>query len=113
MRTLYPFADYLAINVSSPNTVGLRQLQARQMLEALLKILLDERHNLSASFRRTVPLLVKLAPDLNEAELEDALGVMLSVGIDGVIATNTTISRVGLRSPYANEVGGLSGAPLR
>lgn len=113
MRALYPFADYLAINVSSPNTVGLRQLQARQALEALLAALLEERRALSTRFGRKAPLLVKLAPDLSESELEDALGAMLDAQIEGVIATNTTIGREALRSPNAKESGGLSGIPLR
>jgi dihydroorotate dehydrogenase len=113
MRALYPFADYFAINVSSPNTVGLRQLQARQALEALLAVLLEERRALSTRFGRKTPLLVKLAPDLNEAELEDALGVLLDAHLDGVIATNTTLEREGLRSRNARESGGLSGTPLR
>ena len=113
MRALYPFADYLAINVSSPNTVGLRQLQARQALEALLAVLLEERRALSTRFGRKAPLLVKLAPDLSESELEDALGAMLDAQIEGVIATNTTLGRGALRSPNAKESGGLSGTPLR
>jgi len=113
MRALYPFADYFAINVSSPNTVGLRQLQARQAFEALLAVLLEERRALSTRFGRKTPLLVKLAPDLREAELEDALEVMLDARLDGVIATNTTLEREGLRSRYARESGGLRGTPLR
>jgi len=110
--TLYerfaPFADYLAINVSSPNTVGLRRLQARDALEALLSQL--------ASARRTshpaLPILVKLAPDLTDDELDDALDAITRTGMDGVIATNTTLRRDGLRSSRANETGGLSGTPL-
>lgn len=105
---LAPLADYLVINVSSPNTVGLRRLQGRAALEALLDAALARR---DAQPRRT-PLLVKLAPDLDDAGLDDALGVLLDRGVDGVVATNTTLSRAGLRSAGATAAGGLSGRPL-
>ena len=109
-----PLADYLVINVSSPNTVGLRRLQARENLEQLLTTLADRRRQKQAQIGRHVPLLVKLAPDLTSAELEDALGAIIMAGMDGVIATNTTITREGLSpSGIANEAGGLSGQPLR
>jgi len=103
-----PLADYLAVNVSSPNTVGLRRLQAREYLEDLLKQLVDAR--LRSAIPR--PILVKLAPDLTNEELDDALAAATSAGIEGVIATNTTIGRDGLRSPHRKESGGLSGRPL-
>lgn len=103
-----PLADYLALNVSSPNTVGLRQLQGRAALEALLAPVVAARDALSPR----VPLLVKLAPDLDDAALDAALGAMLDAGVDGVIATNTTTDRAGLRSVAAAEAGGLSGRPL-
>ncbi len=109
MRAFAPLADYLAINVSSPNTVGLRRLQGREMLESLLKSIDVERATLNV----TKPILVKLAPDLGDDELEDALGVILDSGMDGVIAANTTLARGGLRSKYREESGGLSGSPLR
>ena len=112
MRQFAPLADYLAVNVSSPNTVGLRRLQARDLLEALLGALAQERQVQVQGLGRAVPVLVKLAPDLEQAELEDALAAIQSSGMDGVIATNTTIRREGLRSPRAGESGGLSGAPL-
>ncbi len=102
-------ADYLAVNVSSPNTIGLRRLQARDYLETLLSKLVEKRSELDVQ----PPLLVKLAPDLTDAELDDALAAISSSGVDGVIATNTTISREGLDSPAGSETGGLSGAPLR
>ena len=105
---LAPLADYLVLNVSSPNTVGLRRLQGRAALEALLDAALARR---DAQPRRT-PLLVKLAPDLDDAGLDDALGVLLDRGVDGVVATNTTLSRAGLRSAGATAAGGLSGRPL-
>ncbi|MEA3350830.1 MAG: quinone-dependent dihydroorotate dehydrogenase [Chloroflexota bacterium] len=104
-----PLVDYLAVNVSSPNTVGLRRLQARDMLTDLLSQLDAARHR-SHTPR---PILVKLAPDLSDAELDDALDAIIRTGMDGVIATNTTISRERLHSPVGGETGGLSGAPLR
>jgi dihydroorotate dehydrogenase len=113
MKTLDGLADYLVINVSSPNTAGLRRLQGREMLENLLGAIANERHVQLAGGGRYVPILVKLAPDLSEDELEDATEVILSTGMDGVIATNTTLSRDGLRSAQQGETGGLSGAPLR
>ncbi|MBU1662527.1 MAG: quinone-dependent dihydroorotate dehydrogenase [Chloroflexi bacterium] len=103
-----PLADYMAVNVSSPNTVGLRRLQARELLADLLGQLAAAR--LQSPVPR--PILVKLAPDLTDAELDDALDAIIRTGMDGVIATNTSISREGLRSPVGGEAGGLSGAPL-
>jgi dihydroorotate dehydrogenase len=111
LRTFAGLADYIAVNVSSPNTLGLRRLQARNHLEGLLRSLLDERARLGAP--RPVPLLVKIAPDLAEAELEDAVGAIVGAGADGILATNTTLARVGLRSTRHAEAGGLSGLPLR
>ena len=113
MRHFMPVADYLAINVSSPNTVGLRRLQGRDMLEALLGAISLERKNITSATRKHFPILVKLAPDLSEGELEDALDVIVRTGMDGVIATNTTISREGVRGVQREETGGLSGEPLR
>jgi dihydroorotate dehydrogenase len=108
MRTFAPLADYLAINISSPNTVGLRRLQGREMLESLLKKINQER----AICNVQRPILVKLAPDLSDEELDDALDVILRTGMDGVIATNTTLGRAGLASRHQGETGGLSGRPL-
>jgi dihydroorotate dehydrogenase len=114
LRIFAPLADYLAVNVSSPNTAGLRRLQARRALEELLSTLAAERRALPpAGTGRRVPILVKLSPDLNEAELDDAVEAIERAGMDGVIATNTTLGRAGVRSPLAAEAGGLSGAPLR
>jgi dihydroorotate dehydrogenase len=112
MKIFAPLGDYLAINVSSPNTVGLRRLQARQELESLLNELNRERQAQEARLGRRVPLLVKLAPDLSAEELADALDVLQQTGMDGVIATNTTITREGIDGIHARETGGLSGAPL-
>lgn len=108
MRAFAPLADYLAVNISSPNTVGLRRLQGREMLENLLKHLRAER----LSLRIQPPVLIKIAPDLSDDELDDAVGAILDAGMDGIIATNTTLSREGVRSPLRAESGGLSGRPL-
>ena len=107
-----PLADYLAINISSPNTVGLRRLQERQAMKQLLDTIAGTRRSQEETLKRRVPLLVKLAPDLTDEELDDALDVLLDTGMDGVIATNTTLERQGLHSSLATESGGLSGAPL-
>jgi len=109
ISTFSPLADYLTINISSPNTIGLRRLQGKQMLNDLLGAIGQFR----LSLPQQIPLLVKLAPDLDQAELDDALEVILSRGMDGIVATNTTLSRPELRSSQAVESGGLSGAPLR
>jgi dihydroorotate dehydrogenase len=108
-----PQADYFTINISSPNTVGLRDLQHKEHLETLLSEIISARHELFLNKRRTLPILVKLAPDLTTQQLDEALDVILSKGIDGVIATNTTLSRTDLRSEHSCESGGLSGAPLK
>jgi dihydroorotate dehydrogenase len=109
----YDIADYLVVNVSSPNTLGLRRLQARQALGVLLAELQRARgERLQAGAPRR-PLLVKLAPDLSQGELSDALSAILDNGFDGVIAANTTVDRAGLHDPQRVESGGLSGAPLR
>lgn len=107
-----PHADYLTINVSSPNTVGLRALQGRAALEGLLSQLHAQRQFEETKLDKKIPLLVKLAPDLSESELDDALEVILQTRMDGVIATNTTLAREGLRSNRQGESGGLSGGPL-
>jgi dihydroorotate dehydrogenase len=105
-------ADYMTINVSSPNTVGLRKLQERRALEQLLNQLDAERSRLEEIGIQHLPLLVKLSPDLSDIQLDDALDVILANHMDGVIATNTTVARDGLDSALAEEIGGLSGKPL-
>jgi dihydroorotate dehydrogenase len=113
MRQFTPLADYLAINVSSPNTVGLRHLQGRELLAGLLGAIARERRDIAENGGRRIPILVKLAPDLSEEELDDALEGIVSSGMDGVIATNTTLGRENLHSKHCGETGGLSGDPLR
>ncbi|HKJ37430.1 MAG TPA: quinone-dependent dihydroorotate dehydrogenase, partial [Anaerolineales bacterium] len=104
-------ADYLTINISSPNTVGLRRLQGREMLEQLLSAIQKERETISLGRGGTSPILVKISPDLNDDELDDAIGVILDKSMDGIIATNTTLARDGLKSMHQRETGGLSGGP--
>ncbi|MEW6031020.1 MAG: quinone-dependent dihydroorotate dehydrogenase [Chloroflexota bacterium] len=106
-------ADYLTINVSSPNTEGLRRLQGREALNGLLTQLDLQRKLEEKKLEKSLPLLVKLSPDLTDEELDDALEVILRANMDGVIATNTTLGREGVRSVLRNETGGLSGSPLR
>ena len=113
LETFYDLTDYLAVNVSSPNTAGLRRLQARQHLEGLLAALREARASRVQRSGRRLPILVKLAPDLTEAELEEAVGAILEAEMDGIIATNTTLDRDSLRSSNRSETGGLSGRPLR
>ncbi|MBI2476361.1 MAG: quinone-dependent dihydroorotate dehydrogenase [Candidatus Taylorbacteria bacterium] len=113
---LYDYGDFFVINPSSPNTPGLRSLQKREALKALLEGI--QRQNLKAPRRpheRPKPILVKIAPDLTVEEIDDILTVINEVGIDGIVATNTTTSRDGLKTngEVAKEVGGLSGKPLR
>lgn len=112
LRRFTPLADYLTINISSPNTVGLRRLQGREMLESLLGAIAAERATIATGRGGRVPVLVKLAPDLSDEELDDAVGVILDTGMDGIIATNTTLAREGLQSAHQVESGGLSGKPL-
>lgn len=106
---VHPVADYLAVNVSSPNTPNLRKLQGSQVLGALLSTLQELNTKLGRK-----PLLVKIAPDLSDAEMESLIDVCLSHGIDGVLATNTTTAREGLKTERAYQLtdGGLSGKPL-
>jgi dihydroorotate dehydrogenase len=113
LRAVYATADYVTINISSPNTPGLRDLQEASSLEKLLTELVDARETLRGVHGKPVPLLVKIAPDLEGDGVESICAVLLRSGIDGIVATNTTISRpASLRSIHAGEFGGLSGAPL-
>jgi dihydroorotate dehydrogenase len=112
LRLFADHVDYLTVNVSSPNTIGLRQLQERSALDSLLKQLSQENEAITQISSHKVPILVKLAPDLTDTQLFDALETILSNHLDGVITTNTTLSREGVKSDNAHEDGGLSGAPL-
>ncbi len=114
MKKVYLYSDYLAVNISSPNTPGLRELQGGSYLKNLCLSLVEERDRLSGSLKADRrPLLVKIAPDLKKTELDEISDIILSSGIDGVIATNTTLSRKGIQGKYAKEQGGLSGIPVR
>ncbi|MDT8428147.1 MAG: quinone-dependent dihydroorotate dehydrogenase [Pseudomonadales bacterium] len=113
LRKAYPFASYIVINLSSPNTPGLRALQFGEELPQLLGLLKSEQHRLRAEHGKHVPLLVKIAPDLDNEEIALIAEVLVQHGIEGVIATNTTLDRTAvLGSVHCNEAGGLSGAPL-
>jgi dihydroorotate dehydrogenase len=106
------YADYLTINVSSPNTAGLRDLQGRAALESLLSHLHQQRLLEQKKYEKRIPILVKLAPDLSASELDDSIEAILCSRMDGIIVTNTTLAREGLRSNLKGESGGLSGSPL-
>lgn len=113
MRAFWRHASYLTINISSPNTAGLRDLQQTEQLTNLLAALKTEQARLHRIENKYVPLVVKIAPDLTPAEIDDIATILLAQNIDGVIATNTTTQREQVKdSPYANEAGGLSGKPL-
>jgi dihydroorotate dehydrogenase len=113
VRAFYDVASYLTINISSPNTPGLRDLQAPAALDELLARVLDARAALIASGAPRRPIMVKLAPDLAEADLEPIVGVLVRRGVDGIAVSNTTLARDGLAdAALANEAGGLSGRPL-
>ncbi|MEQ1881726.1 MAG: quinone-dependent dihydroorotate dehydrogenase [Burkholderiales bacterium] len=114
LRKVYRRASYVTINVSSPNTAQLRQLQHSDDFKRLLATLAREREVLTAREGRQVPLAVKIAPDLSETEVRSIAEALLEHGIDAAIATNTTTSREGVTGlPHADETGGLSGAPLK
>jgi dihydroorotate dehydrogenase len=112
LRAVYARASYITINISSPNTQGLRDLQQLDALMRLLGGLTETAEQLAGLHGVKKPMLVKVAPDLNEQELDDIAEVVRKTGMPGVIASNTTIQRPPLRSPLASETGGLSGAPL-
>ncbi|MEJ2412927.1 MAG: quinone-dependent dihydroorotate dehydrogenase, partial [Anaerolineales bacterium] len=105
--------DYFAVNVSSPNTLGLRQLQEKTYLAELLRELVAERDRLAVDLDRAPPIFVKLSPDLTDSELDQALDAITGSSAEGVIATNTTIQRKKLIVPDPGQAGGLSGKPLR
>lgn len=113
MKKVYRLASYIVVNISSPNTPGLRTLQFGESLQRLLDGLKNEQEKQASHCLRRVPLVVKIAPDMTQDEVDTFAQQVLSSGIEGVIATNTTMSRVGVESfPVAKEAGGLSGAPV-
>lgn len=109
LQQLHPYADYLTINISSPNTLSLRDLQAKEALRHLLDKLVRSANLVCPN----TPILVKIAPDLSLAEIDEVLEVITNYGISGIVATNTTTSRVGLSEEAITETGGVSGPPLR
>jgi dihydroorotate dehydrogenase len=113
LNKIYAYADYVTVNISSPNTPGLRQLQQAQELARLLNGLKQAQRQLAQQHEKYVPLVIKIAPDLSTTELTTLAEQLLEHQIEGVIATNTTLSRSGVEKlPHANETGGLSGSPL-
>ena len=113
LRKVYARASYVTINISSPNSSGLRELQAEDSLRRLLATLLSEREQLATRHRKRVPILVKIAPDLTDAELDAMAAVFLEQRVDGLICTNTTVDRETVAHlPHGSETGGLSGKPL-
>ena len=114
LEKVYPYADYITINISSPNTKGLRELQDTEQLNSLLAVLNDRRLELADKFQKRVPLVVKVAPDLEDEQIPRMAEVVIQNEFDGVIATNTTISRDAVKGMrHADEQGGLSGAPVK
>jgi dihydroorotate dehydrogenase len=110
---VYPHADYVTVNISSPNTKNLRALQSDEALDALLGALQQRKAALAQEHRRTVPMFVKIAPDLDDDQVKLIAATLKKHGIDGVIATNTTIARDAVQGlKHADEAGGLSGAPV-
>ena len=114
LEAVYPHADYVSVNISSPNTHNLRELQGDEALNALLGSLSEKRARLQQQQGRSVPLFVKIAPDLDGQQVDHIASLLRQHGMDGVVATNTTVSRTAVKGmPHAEEAGGLSGAPVR
>jgi dihydroorotate dehydrogenase len=114
LRAVYPYASYVTVNISSPNTKGLRELQDGAALERLLGALKTEQAKLTQRHRKYVPLVVKIAPDLSRTEIQLIAATLIQYKVDGVIATNTTVDRGAVAGhAHAEEVGGLSGRPLK
>ena len=113
LEKVYPLADYVTVNISSPNTAGLRELQEEQALRRLVGTLREAQEALGARHGKRVPMLVKVSPDLSDADIDAAARVLGDLQVDGVVATNTTVSRFAVQGArHADETGGLSGAPL-
>jgi dihydroorotate dehydrogenase len=114
LRKVYAHASYVTVNISSPNTKNLRQLQEKESLENLLAALKQEQAKLADQHGRYVPVVLKIAPDLAEEQVTEIADLLLQYRFDGVIATNTTLSREGVEGlAHATETGGLSGSPVR
>jgi dihydroorotate dehydrogenase len=114
LEKVYPYADYITINISSPNTKGLRDLQDAEQLDHLLGTLNAKRLELADSLQKRVPLVVKVAPDLEDAQIPGMAEIVARNEFDGLIATNTTISREAVQGlAHADEQGGLSGTPVK
>jgi dihydroorotate dehydrogenase len=114
LRKVYPYASYVTVNISSPNTKNLRQLQDKEALEGLLHALKNEQKTLADIHQKYVPIALKIAPDLAPEQIQEIAELLLKYRLDAVIATNTTLSREGVEGlPNAGETGGLSGAPVR
>ena len=110
---VYPLADYVTVNISSPNTAGLRELQEENALRSLVGAIFEARERLAVRHGRKVPILVKIAPDLSDDDIDASARVLGDLGVDGVIVSNTTVDRVAIEGhPLAKEQGGLSGKPL-
>ena len=114
LKKVYPYASYVTVNISSPNTQNLRQLQQGDDIRQLLAALSKEQQALNLKHKKYVPLVLKIAPDLSTEEIDHIAALLLEFNLDGVIATNTTLSRTAVAGhPAANEAGGLSGGPVR
>jgi len=113
LRKVYPYASYVTVNISSPNTKNLRQLQGASELDGLLSQLKEEQKRLADQHGRYVPITLKIAPDIDSDQIRDIAGALLRHRMDGVIATNTTLNRRGVEGmKHATETGGLSGEPV-
>lgn len=111
---VYPHADYVTVNISSPNTKNLRALQSDEALDGLLSAIAQRRETLQKQHNKRIPIFVKIAPDLDPTQVSVIAATLLRHGMDGVVATNTTLSRDAVQGmPHAQEAGGLSGAPVR
>ena len=114
LSKVYAHASYVTVNVSSPNTPGLRTLQFGDSLKQLLEALRQRQEDLTAEHGKRVPLAIKIAPDMSDEETVEVARALIETGMDAVIATNTTLSRVGVEGlQFADQAGGLSGAPVR
>ena len=113
LERVYALADYVTVNISSPNTAGLRELQNDDALRALIGTLREAQEKLAGQHGKRTPMLLKIAPDLEDAQIDSIARILLDAAVDGVIATNTTVSRTAIRGHrLENETGGLSGKPL-